>query len=167
MRLLLMILLALPMTTHAQDLRQSLIGTWSGDGSVQIRPTSKAKATTCDARFSQVEGFWLGGSLSCKKGRGRDMVQLRFATPDTRGRMQVDLFDDDGDAIVSMAGQLTDEQLTLFHPDILEFGGTEYQPVLLFSVGGSNQLQVQQLGVPTRSDASRYTMSDILFDRIK
>ena len=167
MRLLLICFLIFPALAQAQNLRESLIGKWAGDGSVQIRPTSKAKSTKCNARFSQVEGFWLGGSLSCKKGRQRDLVQLRFATPDTRGRMKVDLFDDDGDMLVSLAGQLSDQQLTLYHPDILEFGGTEYQPVLMFSVGRNNQFQLQQLGVPTRSDVSHYTMSDILFDRIK
>lgn len=154
-------------TAHGQDLRESLIGTWSGKGQVQIRPTSTAKATSCKASFAEVSGFWLGGQVSCGKGRRNDTIGLRFGNPDGRGQMIVDVLDDDGDAMVSLRGQLSEERLTLYHPELLEFSGTEYQPVLLFSVNGFNQFQMYQLGVPTRSDAQRYMMSDLLFNRAR
>lgn len=157
--------LCLPFMAEAQSLKQSLLGTWSGSGSVQIRPTSSAKATRCKAQFAEVSGFWLGGSLSCSQGKRLDLIQLRFAEPDTKGRMVVEILDDDGDALVSLKGQLSDARLTLYHPEMLEFSGTEYQPVMLFSMPGFDQFQLHQLGVPTRSNAQRYTMSDLLFDR--
>ena len=156
-----------PTIALAQDLRQSLIGSWSGEGSVKIRPTSNMKPAKCTAKFKEISGYWLGGSLSCKRGRRRDLVNLRFENPNGNGQMNVDLFDDDGDILVSFDGQLTSEQLALFHPEVLEFGGIEYRPVLVFQTDGTRTFQLSQLGVPTTTDAARYTMTDIVFERQK
>ena len=160
-------LMLLPMFANAQDLRQSLIGSWAGEGSVKIRPTSNTKTAKCTAKFKELNGYWLGGSLSCKRGRRRDLVNLRFDNPNGNGQMNVDLFDDDGDILLSFDGQLSSDQLALFHPEVLEFGGIEYRPVLVFQADGTRTFQLSQLGVPTKNDAVRYTMTDIVFERQK
>ncbi len=166
LRAILMFLLFLPSNGSAQDLKQSMIGSWNGSGFAQIRPTSKAKKISCTAVFKTTEKDWLGCTLSCRKGRGRELVNLRFSEPSTKGQIIAQLSDDDDDVLVNFSGTVTDHQITLRHPDTLEFGGVAYQPMLVFDLDDDGALRMTQVGVPV-SDGDQYNMSKLNFSRRK
>lgn|GEM_PF-2715769 len=163
-RLLLVVLLAWPVAVSAQSVNATLTGTWAGGGTVHLKPTSKRQRTSCNAVFDQQSGFWLRGAVSCKKGRKRDRVELRFSEPDRNGDLTMNIVDRDGDAIVSFEGSVTGSEITLYHPDVLTFSGAGYRPVLRIDAADGN-LRFSQIGVPTRSDVKQYLMSDLLFER--
>lgn len=163
MKLLLIALLALPISAKAQSLKKALIGNWTSVGTVQLKPTSSEKSASCQATFKETQGFWLGAALSCKTGRRLDRIELRFSDPKANGDLQMHIFDDDGDALVSLDGTLKGAAMTLYHPEVLTFGGTEYRPVM--RIDANSGLRLSQFGVPTRSNASQYIMSDFIFEK--
>lgn len=163
MKLLLIILLALPVSASAQSLRDALIGSWSGVGTVHLKPTSRGKSARCQATFGESQGFWLGAALTCKTGKKHDRIELRFSDPKPNGSLKMHIFDDDGDALVSLDGTLSGAAMTLYHPETLTFGGTEYRPVM--RIDANQGLRLSQFGVPTRSNLSQYIMSDVIFEK--
>lgn len=164
---LLLALLLVPSGSQASDLRQSMVGQWTGSGSVQIRPTSKAKTTKCSARFGQSEGLWLNGALTCRKGRHNEEIFLQFLHPGEDGEMHVHLLDDDGDQLVSLIGRMSGNLITLLHPEVLEFSGTQYRPVLSFQMSDNKTLTLAQHGVPLAQENGRYVMSNLVFRKKK
>lgn len=128
MKILLIAILLLPLPASAQSLRDNLIGTWSGSGTVNLKPTSRSKQAECQAHFGDVRVFWLRAAVTCKTGRKRDRIELRFSDPKPNGDLKMHIFDDDGDVLVSLDGSISGSAMTLYHPEVLSFGGTEYRP---------------------------------------
>ncbi len=164
-RFLVVAALLWPGASVAQSINENLIGTWSGGGTVHLKPTSKSQRTSCSATFDQHSNFWLRGAVSCKKGRRTDRVELRFTQPNRAGDLQMNIVGKNGKALVTFEGSISGSEITLFHPEVLTFSGEAYRPVLRIDAQGDG-FRFSQIGVPTRSNTSQYMMSDLIFERL-
>jgi len=163
-KVLLALSLVWPMAVSAQSINSALTGSWSGDGTVHLKPTSKRQSTSCNATFDQQSGFWLRGAVTCKKGRRTDRVDLRFSEPGRNGDLEMSILGKNGTALVTFEGSVSGSEITLYHPETLTFSGNAYRPVLRLDAANGN-FRFSQIGVPMRSDTSQYLMSDIFFER--
>lgn len=165
MRLFSILLLLCPGFALAGDLRDGMLGTWSGAGTIQLQPDRKGSAADCRAAFALTPGLWMSGDLQCGSGRSTDSVGLRFSEPSRTGKMIMEMVNADGKTLVIFDGALDGRVATFFHPETIEFSGMEYRPVLRFDLGEEGDLSLMQLGIPTRSGGAQYRMSDFVLRR--
>lgn len=165
MRMFLICLLISPGWALAGDLRDGMLGSWSGAGTIQLQPDRKGSSADCRAAFSLTPGLWMWGDLQCGSGRSKDSVGLRFSEPSQSGKMIMEMVNAKGKTLVTFDGALDGTVATFFHPETIEFSGNEYRPVLRFGLGEEGALSLMQLGIPTRGGGVQYRMSDFILRR--
>ena len=164
-KILCVLALMWPETSYSSDLQSSLLGHWSGEGTVHLKPTSKSSKTNCKATFDESGAYWLRAAVICKKGRRSDRVELRFSEPDHRGQLEMNILNSKGKPVVTFEGSVVGSEITLYHPETLSFSGESYRPVLKLDAS-ETEMRLSQIGVPTRSSNSQYLMSDLFFRKL-